>query len=663
MNEFLIRKAKKGDKDAFCRLMDEQVQSMYKVASAYLKNDEDVADAIQDTILSCYENLKSLKQNRYFKTWMIRILINKCRDLRTEKKQITYTDQMPEMPFYEEEYASKEWAQVLEPLDNKYRLVILLYYMEGFNIREISDILDMKESTVKSRLQRGRKQVAEMYQYKVREGRCLMTNLNNNEMDFQEKLQKDTEIPVIVHERINQAYRMIENDTAMQKKAPKDPYHWMKVGGRIAGGVAAALAVGFVFYATNPVMAKNIPVVGGLFDILQDNVSFFSNFADHATTLETIDGAEAEETGNTASDSEKGNQTESNTAGKEETAPNATATKEDTAYTKTVDGLTITCSEVFANSQAVYMTMQLKSDTPFPETETIAESGTPVIDLDMTGGVDFNADADPVIDGQVEGQFLDDKTYACIFRYDLAQASKDYTEYNEKYNEMTQQVLDEMGVTQDDLNDETDEGYALLEEFINKVSERGGEYQKYIKDIEIPDTFNLHLDITKVRGLEADYEWSEDDYEKYGTDAGYYKYEGDWNFDIPVTVDDSQTEILELNDTNDAGIGLKSVIRTPYELTENELYEDGSDSDCFMVALDANGNKLPYNDSAGNCNIFAIQDRDISTVDIYILDYTQYMDELKGPDNYNNNENKPEGQRWSDLLDQYAKYHKTLHFK
>ena len=51
MNEILIRKAKKGDKDAFCRLIDENVQSMYKVAAAYLKNDEDVADAIQDTIL------------------------------------------------------------------------------------------------------------------------------------------------------------------------------------------------------------------------------------------------------------------------------------------------------------------------------------------------------------------------------------------------------------------------------------------------------------------------------------------------------------------------------------------------------------------------------------------------------------------------------------
>lgn len=58
-----------------------------------------------------------------------------------------------------------------EPLDEKYRMIVLLYYMEGFNTREISEILDMKESTVKSRLQRGRKQIAKMYEYKVREGR------------------------------------------------------------------------------------------------------------------------------------------------------------------------------------------------------------------------------------------------------------------------------------------------------------------------------------------------------------------------------------------------------------------------------------------------------------------------------------------------------------
>ena len=479
-----------------------------------------------------------------------------------------------------------------------------------------------------------------------------MMTLNDNEKNFQEKLQKDTEIPVIVRERANQAYHHIENNTAVQKRETNDKnaLRWMKTGGKVVAGTAAVLAAGILFCAANPVMAKNIPVVGGLFETLQDKVSFFGDFADHATTLEDTEKSAGAKTADGNSD-----QTTDHTA-----SDNANA---DTTYTKTSGGLTITCSEIFANSQAVYVTMQFKSDTPFPQTETRAESGTPIIDLDMTGGVDFNTEASPVIDGQVEGQFLDDNTYSCIFRYDLAEAAKDYTEYSEKYNEMTQQVLDEMGITLEDLDDQTDEGYALLEEFNNKVSERGGEYQKYIKAIDVPDTFNLHLDITKVRGLEADYQWSEDDFAKYGTDAGYYKYEGDWNFDIPVTVDDSQTEVMELNDTNDAGIGLKSVIRTPYELTVNELYEEGSNSDCFMVALDANGNKLPYNDSVGNCNIFAIQDRDISTVDIYILDYIQYMDELKGEDNYNNNETKPEGQKWSDLLDQYAKYHKTLHFK
>ena len=85
-----------------------------------------------------------------------------------KKKLVTYTDQMPETPFHEEEYAAMEWAQVLETLDSKYRLVVLLYYMEGFSVREISDALDMKESTVKSRLHRGRKKSQRYMDIKLR---------------------------------------------------------------------------------------------------------------------------------------------------------------------------------------------------------------------------------------------------------------------------------------------------------------------------------------------------------------------------------------------------------------------------------------------------------------------------------------------------------------
>lgn len=169
MTEHYIRRAKKGDADAFCRLMDMQTQSMYKIALSYLGNDEDAADAIQETILSCYENLQNLRQNKYFKTWLTRILINKCKDILRQRRFMNVTDQLPDAPFYEEEYTTAEWNQVLAPLDEKYRTILFLYYLEGFTSKDIADILDMKESTVKSRLQRGRRKLAQMYQYKFKE--------------------------------------------------------------------------------------------------------------------------------------------------------------------------------------------------------------------------------------------------------------------------------------------------------------------------------------------------------------------------------------------------------------------------------------------------------------------------------------------------------------
>ena len=172
MTELLIRKAKKGDADAFCRLMELETQNMYKIARAYLKNDEDAADAISDTILTCFEKLHTLQNNRYFKTWLIRILINKCKDMLQTKSHILYTDRFPDAPVYVEDYETAEWNQMLAPLDEKYRSILLLYYLEGFNTREISEILDLKENTVKSRLLRGRQQISQEYLYKFKEGQA-----------------------------------------------------------------------------------------------------------------------------------------------------------------------------------------------------------------------------------------------------------------------------------------------------------------------------------------------------------------------------------------------------------------------------------------------------------------------------------------------------------
>ena len=157
MNEVLIRKAKKGDKDAFCRLIDENVQSMYKIAAAYLKNDEDVADAIQDTILSCYENLKSLKQNRYFKTWMTRILINRCNRLYSQRNRTTDLNEGTFSSISPDPAARMEWQEMMQQLTDNQRIVVELYYAQQFKIHEIADILDITPSAVKNRLHTARK--------------------------------------------------------------------------------------------------------------------------------------------------------------------------------------------------------------------------------------------------------------------------------------------------------------------------------------------------------------------------------------------------------------------------------------------------------------------------------------------------------------------------
>lgn len=162
--ENLVRSAKKGDDQAFARLIQSQTQCMYKVAWAYLKNDEDVADAIQETILTCYQKLPSLRQNKYFKTWMIRILINHCKDMIVEKGRMFSVSDVIESSYEETEYKNCEWKESLTWLDEKYQIVVILYYSKTLTVKEIAALLDISPNTVLTRLDRARKQIKKMYE-------------------------------------------------------------------------------------------------------------------------------------------------------------------------------------------------------------------------------------------------------------------------------------------------------------------------------------------------------------------------------------------------------------------------------------------------------------------------------------------------------------------
>lgn len=157
----LVKKAQQKDPDAFTVLMQLYLKDLYKTALAILINDEDAADAIQDTILVCWEKLSTLQKPQYFKTWMTRILINNCYKIRKHAK---YTEPLEdyEEPAVYDEY-NLELKEALSSLDEKYRLVMTLFYSEGCSIDEIAKILRIPKSTVQTRLHRGRKKLAKDY--------------------------------------------------------------------------------------------------------------------------------------------------------------------------------------------------------------------------------------------------------------------------------------------------------------------------------------------------------------------------------------------------------------------------------------------------------------------------------------------------------------------
>ena len=163
--EQLVRRAKKRDPDAFTELMQLHEKDMYRTASAILPQDADIADAIQETILTVWEKIDTLQKNRYFKTWMIRILINKCKDILRSGRRMICVEELPEQAAKDtvEAEANLEWKEALWGLDEKYRLIVVLFYAEGLRTAEIGKLLQLPDSTVRTRLARGREQLARYY--------------------------------------------------------------------------------------------------------------------------------------------------------------------------------------------------------------------------------------------------------------------------------------------------------------------------------------------------------------------------------------------------------------------------------------------------------------------------------------------------------------------
>lgn len=159
----LVRGAQSGNKEAFIALMDAHKLSMSRTALAILHNEEDAADAVAETVMEAFGHLHALKQPRYFKTWLTRILIYNCYDILRQRRRYVPLDQAPEPAGGEPDDQALDVRESLAALAENDRLVLGLYYMDGLKVREIAKLLGAKESTVKTRLRRSRERLRKIY--------------------------------------------------------------------------------------------------------------------------------------------------------------------------------------------------------------------------------------------------------------------------------------------------------------------------------------------------------------------------------------------------------------------------------------------------------------------------------------------------------------------
>ncbi len=145
-------------KEQLGNLILDSERQLYSTAKTILFCDQDCADAIQETIVKAFSKIDTLKNDKYARTWLIRILLNECYNLvRRSSKFISLEnlEDRQEMNAEEAKDYSELYAAV-NSLKEELRLPVILYYIEDFSVREIAQILEISEGAVQKRLARAR---------------------------------------------------------------------------------------------------------------------------------------------------------------------------------------------------------------------------------------------------------------------------------------------------------------------------------------------------------------------------------------------------------------------------------------------------------------------------------------------------------------------------
>jgi len=143
--------------EAFVQAITAMIRTLYRVCYAQLRSAQDREDAVQEALCRAWEKRSQLRDERYLNTWVIRILINECRNIQRKSRN---DEELAEIPVLQD--VDKELHDAILNLPEKLRLPLVLHYMEGYRVKEVATILRIPQGTVKTRLAAGRRELKKL---------------------------------------------------------------------------------------------------------------------------------------------------------------------------------------------------------------------------------------------------------------------------------------------------------------------------------------------------------------------------------------------------------------------------------------------------------------------------------------------------------------------
>lgn len=153
-------------KDELGQLILSSERQLYATAKTILADDQDCADAIQESIVKAFSKIHTLKKDCFAKTWLIRILINECYNITRQKGMSEQFDEnyAERLIRQKEDHDYSELYKAVNDLKEELKIPVILYYMEEFSVKEVAQILDITEGAVQKRLARARAKLKRVVQ-------------------------------------------------------------------------------------------------------------------------------------------------------------------------------------------------------------------------------------------------------------------------------------------------------------------------------------------------------------------------------------------------------------------------------------------------------------------------------------------------------------------